>query len=142
MTDFLQRFINRPHETREIQSGAFRLDESKPRHAIQSKAGGKKLSSNRHHDATHYDHKYFDTGSAYIFSGNLIDSRQAGWLELMLIQYAYSPLELGVNDNRSSPRSKYGHAHRFAIQLGRAWLCLLSSCTRHHFNTKALLCSA
>ena len=41
------------------------------------KVGGKKLSSNRHHDATHYDHKYFDTGSAYIFSGTLIDSRQA-----------------------------------------------------------------
>jgi hypothetical protein len=44
------------------------------------KVGGKKLSSNRHRDATHYDHKYFDTGSAYIFSGTLIDSRQAGWL--------------------------------------------------------------
>ena len=40
------------------------------------KVGGKKLSSNRHHDATHYDRKYFDTDSAYIFSGNLIDSRQ------------------------------------------------------------------
>jgi hypothetical protein len=54
--------------------------------------GGKKLSSKRHNDVTHYDHKYFDTGtgSAYIFLGALIDSRQAGWLELMLmlIQYA------------------------------------------------------
>jgi hypothetical protein len=68
------------------------------------KVGGKKKSTNRHHDATHYDHKYFDTVSAYIFSGNLIDSRQAGWLELMLIKYAYS-LGLGVNDNRSSPRN-------------------------------------
>jgi hypothetical protein len=39
MTDdyFLPAFTNRPHETRGIKSGAFRLDESKPRRAIQSR---------------------------------------------------------------------------------------------------------
>jgi hypothetical protein len=42
------------------------------------KAGGKKKSSDQHHDAAHYDRKFFDTDSAYIFSGTLIDSRQAG----------------------------------------------------------------
>jgi hypothetical protein len=68
------------------------------------KVGGKKKSSNRHHDATHYDPKFFDTYSAYIFSGTLIDSKQAGWLELKLIQFAYS-LGFGVNDNRGSPRN-------------------------------------
>jgi hypothetical protein len=64
------------------------------------KAGGKSKSSNRHHDTTHYNRKYayFDTDNAYIFSGTSIDSRQAGWLALMLIQYAYS-MELAVNDN-------------------------------------------
>ena len=61
------------------------------------KAGGKSKSSNRHQDATHYDRKYFDTGNAYMFSGGLVDSRQAAWLELMLIQFAYS-LKLGVNE--------------------------------------------
>jgi hypothetical protein len=68
------------------------------------KVGGKSKSSNRHQDATHYDRKYFDTDNSYIFFGGLVDSRQAAWLELMLIQFAYS-LKLGVNDNRSSPRN-------------------------------------
>ena len=62
------------------------------------KAGGKSKSSNRQHDTTHYDRKYFDTDSAYIFPGTLIDSRQAAWLELKLVKYA-STLGLGVNDN-------------------------------------------
>jgi hypothetical protein len=51
-----------------------------------------------------YDRKFFDTDNAHIFSGTLIDSRQAGWLELMLIQCACS-LGIGVDDNRDSPRN-------------------------------------
>ena len=31
------------------------------------KAGGKSKSSNRQHDTTHYDRKYFDTDSAYLY---------------------------------------------------------------------------
>ena len=54
------------------------------------KVGGKSKKSKRHHDATHYDRKYYDTDSAFVFPGTLTDSRQAGWLELMLIQFAHS----------------------------------------------------
>ena len=68
------------------------------------KVGGKSKKSKRHHDATHYDRKYFNTDSAFVFPGTLTDSRQAAWLELKLIKYAYS-LGLGVNDNRSSPNN-------------------------------------
>jgi hypothetical protein len=68
------------------------------------KVGGKQQSTNRHHDATHYDRKFFDTDNAHIFSGTLIESRQAGWIELMLIQFAYS-WGIGVNDNRDSPKN-------------------------------------
>ena len=35
------------------------------------KVGGKATKSNRHQDATHYDRKYFNTDSAYIFPGTL-----------------------------------------------------------------------
>jgi hypothetical protein len=31
------------------------------------KVGGKHKSTNRHHDATHYNRKYFDTDSAFSF---------------------------------------------------------------------------
>jgi hypothetical protein len=79
-------------------------DWTKANPGVLFKAGGKKKRSNRHRDATHYDRRYYDRASAYIFSGNLIDSRQAAWLELMLIKYAYS-LGLGVNDNRGSARN-------------------------------------
>jgi hypothetical protein len=68
------------------------------------KVGGKSKSSLRHRDATHYARRYYDTASAYIFSDILIDSRQAAWLELELMKYAYSK-GYGVNDNRSSPRN-------------------------------------
>jgi hypothetical protein len=79
-------------------------DWMKPNPGTLFKVGGKSKGSNRHQDATHYDRKYFDTDNSYIFSGGLVDSRQAAWLELKLVQFAYS-LGLGVNDNRSSPRN-------------------------------------
>jgi hypothetical protein len=66
------------------------------------KVGGKATKSKRHQNATHYDRKYFDTDSAFVFPGTLTDSRQAAWLELKLIKYA-STLGLGVNDNINSP---------------------------------------
>jgi hypothetical protein len=68
------------------------------------KVGGKTTSSLRHRDATHYARRYYNTASAYIFSGILIDSRQAAWLELELMKYAYFK-GYGVNHNRSSPRN-------------------------------------
>jgi hypothetical protein len=57
-------------------------------------------------------------------------------------------LGLGVNDNCNSPRNMATRSprpqarHTAAIQMGRPWACLLSSCTRLHFNTNTPLCSA
>jgi hypothetical protein len=72
--------------------------------ATQSRWQAEKFepASRRH---AHYDRKFFDTDNAHIFFWHPhIDSRQAGWLELMLIQFAYS-IGIGVNDNRDSPNN-------------------------------------
>jgi hypothetical protein len=121
MPDYFQPTSTDHMVLAELKAELFVWMEANP--GVLFKVGGKKLSSNRHHGATHYDRKYFDTDSAYIFSGTLIDSRQAGWIELMLIQYAYS-LELGVNDNRSSannmatlPGSPYNYAEPGCVYL-------------------------
>jgi hypothetical protein len=58
----------------------------------------------RHHDAGHYNPFYFDRDNAIVFPGTFTDSRQAAWLELMLIQHAFD-LGIGVNKNRNSPRN-------------------------------------
>jgi hypothetical protein len=63
-----------------------------------AKIGGKQKRSNRPHGASHYSSVFFDTSISHVFPGTLTDSRQAGWLELMLIQFAHS-LGIGVNDN-------------------------------------------
>jgi hypothetical protein len=68
------------------------------------KIGGKQFNpgNHRHHDAQQYNPLYFDTSKAIVFPGTFTDSRQAAWLELMLMQFAYF-LEIGVNKNRDSP---------------------------------------
>jgi hypothetical protein len=68
------------------------------------KIGGKQKKTDHHHNATHYNPKFFDTDNARVFPGTPTDIRQAGWLELMLIQFAYS-LRIGVNGNRNSPNN-------------------------------------
>ena len=45
---------------------------------------------------------YFDTSKAIVFAGTFTESRLAAWLELKLIQFAFS-LDIGVNNNRDSP---------------------------------------
>jgi hypothetical protein len=60
------------------------------------KIGGKQEILKRHHDATQYNPLYFDTSKAIVFPGTFTDSRQAAWLELMLMYFAYS-LEIGIS---------------------------------------------
>jgi hypothetical protein len=68
------------------------------------KIGGRQYNpgNHRHHDATQYNPLYFDTSKAIGFPGTSTDTRQAAWLELMLMQFAYF-LDIGVNKNRDSP---------------------------------------
>jgi hypothetical protein len=65
------------------------------------KIGGKQVILTRHHDAQQYNPMYFDREKAIVFPGTFTDSRLAAWLELMLIQLAFS-LGIGVNKNRDS----------------------------------------
>ena len=59
------------------------------------KIGGKQESLKRHHNADQYNPMYFDRDNAIVFPGTFTDSRQAAWLELMLIQHAFD-LGIGV----------------------------------------------
>jgi hypothetical protein len=69
------------------------------------KIGGKQGSLKRHHDPDQYNPMYFDRDKAIVFPGTFTDSRQAAWLELMLIQFAFF-LGIGVNKKaRNSPRN-------------------------------------
>jgi hypothetical protein len=66
------------------------------------KIDGKQVILKRHHDAAQYNPLYFDTSKAIVFPGTFTDSRLAAWLELMLIQFAFT-LGIGINKARSSP---------------------------------------
>jgi hypothetical protein len=68
------------------------------------KIGGSQDGINRHHNADQYNPLYFNRDNAIVFPGTFTDSRQAAWLELMLMQHAYD-LGIGVNKNRNSPRN-------------------------------------
>jgi hypothetical protein len=65
------------------------------------KIGGKQESLKRHHNADQYNPMYFDRDNAIVFPGTFTDSRQAAWLELMLIQFSFF-LGIGINNNRDS----------------------------------------
>jgi hypothetical protein len=70
------------------------------------KVGGKLKTSDRHHDATHYDRKYYDTDSAQrlCFSWNPHRQQASSVARAQVDSVCYS-LGLGVNDNRSSPKN-------------------------------------
>jgi hypothetical protein len=108
----------------------------------KSAVGGKQVILTRHHDAQQYNPLHFDTEKAIVFPGTSTDSRLAAWLELMLIQLAFS-LGIGVNKNRDSPYMANLPGEDYSdTNLGSAYLVIPVHTTIHHHNTRRLLRSA
>jgi hypothetical protein len=77
----------------------------KPRHAIQSRWQVEKFEPTaRHHALRPQVLRHRQCLSICFLAPPSTEHRQAGWLELKLIQYAYS-LGLAVNDNCNSPKN-------------------------------------